>query len=364
MEVEHIDINNELSQIERELLLNGYHNDKQKQIPKDIVFLLLAFCGNLHHDQWIFNEHQINEWFSMEPGHCLVNNRTIDIDDLKLQYIIYPNGTDTKQYNKYLNKGYVQFLVKVKRFSPVTIKSITIYYELYCFELGKIWKNTACFNKKEEIKWGRYNMKLSECKNQQRLTFGCFIDVIDITYNPYNIVIDKNQKLWVKDIKMHQKFKFKWSLNPEWLIYGDKDTYFFDNFNNGTFCLYYSPKWYRYTLGIKLLSLPHSIGSIDIDYKINNGWRDSEYRSQWMSIKGKGQRYSSECSIMYQCRHDRIQTSYLKNEVEDEGDVEIEIILKALCFDGSHHANGRIPREQWHQHGIILTNMTNNESTN
>ena len=357
MEVEYIDMTNKISRDEEELLLNGYLNDKnQKQVPRDIVSLLLLFCGNLYH-QWVFYEYELNQWLFMRPGECLVNDKIINIDDLKLQCIIYPNGID------YYTKGYVQFYLKIKRFSPVTIKSITMYYELYCIELGKRWKNTACFNKKDEVKWGEISMKLLECENRDKLTFGCFIDVIDIIYNPYNVVSNKNKKLWVKDVKIHEKCRFKWKIKSEWIspptTEKDEASYFSDNFNNDTFCLYYTNfmrNYDKYTVGIKLLSLPYNIKRIDIDYNFlyNGGYVWNEYQSQSFSIKNKGR------TVGYQNRTDRTCGKSYRSQNDDvhpkDEEIVVEIIIKAIYSQLYPYIidDAKVLRSQWKQYGIIM----------
>eukprot|EP01084_Bolivina_argentea_P272221 463431_1 len=309
-----------LSSNNADLLLTGFVSKRNVAIPMDILSLFISYIGKLMH-LWTFDENEISNWFSLGPGQVVMNENYMTFDGLHIQCGIYPNGKDSS------SKGYVQCIIRtIKNYENWYhhINYITIYYELYCFELNTVWKNTVTIAKNRSmLEWSRWMMKLSECKNQKNLTFGCYIDIIDKHSYKSNL-----SELWTKDIKMYKRCTFQWNIECAWLCVERKKMHFSENFNNDTFCLYVCRKKEGYIVGIKLLSLPCENNSIQIDYKINN----NETKSGSLCIEPKKTRLCrAGCCMGYNDRTGtRLTDVFHQYTNTDELIVNVEIIIKSV----------------------------------
>lgn len=263
-----------LKEAEQEILISGWiklHFKDHHRFPLDIIHVLVTFINAIFY--WQFSLEKIEQLFNVKNGEC-IKSESFNIHGIEFILTLFPNGYSKqiplfgKNGHQYLGQCSVMLYLEIKNWSSSAeismdnLKSMTIYFELFEKKTKSIWKSTEIFEKDRAYivrGWNKYCLYSSECKLQNKLNFGVFIDILALNY--------QNEKLQ-KPINLSPESDYNWIINECDLEKIPKGRHIYSpNFNNNCFTLYFDGK----ILGLKLLAKPPEWRFVRViaDFKCN-----------------------------------------------------------------------------------------------
>ena len=254
-----------LSQQQQSLLCDGYIRNHSLHSILEINRLIQTFWAE--HIWWRVTGNQMKEFQNANIGDTICGKK-FKIRDITGYPLLFPNGFDKCS-------GFVQHRIELN--IPSNIISITVHFELYCFQTRAHWKSTGYFcdgdeNNTLSLKMGKNQIKLSQCQDAQYLDFMHYVDILSIEYKE-----NSDKQNYYKQIKMKQKLEYQWNINQRMLQLfknGHKGrAEWSQSFNNNCWALFCVPngsKNIEYVcIGCKLLAIPHQIKQFEIKMIFN-----------------------------------------------------------------------------------------------
>ena len=248
------------------LLIHGYAREVSDEedifIPVDVIRILLQFFNQIF--IWKIDDKKWKTLFQTKNGKAYYSN-IFDIHNVKFICSICPDGWKRKQ------KGKVQFYLETATF-PDTIKSMTVFYQIFCKQTQTNWKNIRKFTKKKQATgWYSNTLKRSDLYGvkDEKLDFYCYVDVLHIEYVSKKID-------YIKLVQMKTACRYKWDFDDGLLRKCKKameeQAFCSPSFGgdiDGNFCMSFIPKKERSSwIELKLLRLPTGLKSVEISVVI------------------------------------------------------------------------------------------------
>eukprot|EP01084_Bolivina_argentea_P062054 113466_1 len=327
-------------------------------ITKKIVFgYIHHFCGYLmavdvtnlcvlffdEELRCIFKEEKLKKLLSMNNGECVYTQDIQYNDDLTFWCTLVPNGLRTKpMYDKCI--GYLQSFLSIKIKSE-KVKHCTVSFTLYCDELEAEYRALKRFKSTTSKSGFLCDLKLSECKKLNQLTFRCIIHCLTIQYNKE---CDYKQLYYPSKTKVifQINLKFKWNLNASLLekfkncVCGQR----YNSPNFGNFCLCIAPNGthepMKETLEIilKILKWPNEIKRMTVSCELCSNYDASSQKYIHELDLGKT-RKTIVCA----------KNAFLRNHLKDE--LVFNIHVKIL--DLYDETDQQILVDEWDKYGFI-----------
>lgn len=309
---------------------------------KDLINLILLFYEEII--IWKIKNtdsvRKMDKFRSMKNGSAIYGPSFELLPSIKFETTLCSNGWKINQ------RGSTQFYIELKMM-PKIIRSITIYYELACFETESLCKKIRIFKKSTDAQsWGTNNMRLSECDKFKELNFASYCKILRIEYqkNYSNLNLLKIDKIIINKLTHYQ-----WNINNKLLTKFQQcklgKFFYSDNFGNDCFCIELAPNGWHLTnkgklmLYLRLLQLPIKILQLKcyVKFKLisNNNINISYiYKKHIFSYKIHGLQFQSHSL-------DSISIKNLKNYQNLKINLEIKII-EAIDIN-----NNKIPKNEW-----------------
>eukprot|EP01084_Bolivina_argentea_P208014 354797_1 len=263
----------QLSLNNKKLLVSGYSRERyQGLVPTVLIKLIRWYLDEVLY--WSMEGNFLKRFCKKETGQILYSSG-YNYKDIEFCSYWYPNGNE-KAY-----EDQVIFGVTLSKL-PKHIEQLTIYYRLQCDAFNCVWKSIHTFDHSESntncIGWNPFNLKLSQCKDRNKIDFNCYINVLRIVYrNEHNKSIEATTE---SIDSCSEVTKYNW-LIPQaqmsaFLACETGQTFYSANFGGArddSYCLFIAPKGFRLDsehlmVYLRLLRLPMITKRMTISYTL------------------------------------------------------------------------------------------------
>ncbi len=376
-------------QLKRNLLTFGYVRSTFKQTPEDIIHVILSFYDDMKY--WTITKgKQMSKFFNSKCKE-IMHGPHFSMKNIEFQCIVAPNGYSEDHIGK------VALILRVSKV-PTNVKYVYVYFILFCNETKYEHKVTRILTEntnkndsgnvnkcswRSQFPWATNAVNLEDLIGFESITFGYYVDIIHIAYEPRDKSIDlldfekrklltygfikypvisykkimdlileyQGKSYWTKGVKMSSKCEYEWVVTGNRLKqmknchYGQH--FYSSNFDGNNWCLYISPcGWTKdnqnlFSFQLKLLQRPYKLAAIFVAFKLETKFKN-------IIIKK---------SQMFHYRTCRSGWSFQQNKILFHEFKELDKIiikLKLEIVDGYDvNTRQRIKKTQWNEYGIV-----------
>merc|ERR1712228_3967 len=223
-----------------------------------------------------------------------------------------------------------------------------------------LWKSVHKFiktNNKSVIGWNPFNLQLSQCRDQKKIEFNCFVAALRIIYKNGEVI---NEMVDGEDT-FAKSTKFEWNISENEMKRFNASqigkTFYSQNFGHldfENFCFFIVPKGLNTNclqIYLRLLRLPTNIKKMRIRYWMTVKYETNDDKKKGIIIKTE----SHSVDVGFGYNHCTKQC--LMNQIPNISQLSLLSIGIKIKLENIINLNNEcIPNQEWKRHGIVMNN--------